>query len=469
MATTAPERLPLSLSRTQREFVQDEHLYSLFLGGIGAGKSHAGAVKALAQEVIRPNTLGLVVAPTYPMLRDASWRTSLELWGPLIAEVVRSEMRVVFKNGSEAIFRTADDPERLRGPNMSWAWIDEAAICHPDTWKIVIGRLRQHGRAGRAWLTTTPKGMNWVYEVFVTRAGDDTAMFRAATRLNPFLSTDYVRSLTSQYEGEFAAQELEAEFISDQAGALMEWKWLEGARERPAHWAERGGEVVAGIDVAGPGEDETVVYVRQASRILEMRAFQDSDSRGPVLAMLQSWLHKGLKTINADSAGQGWYFVEHLKDSLPATIEVNGVNVGERPSTDEAAERNANLKAELYWALRERFRDGAVSGLTDPLTLSQLSGIRYGHDSRGRVKIESKDDASKRGDKSPDRAEALMLAFAPRLQDQMLATAWQGQAANVLTPDEMRMPWNAPSERPGAPWAAQSADKQSDWLGKATW
>jgi len=61
--------------------------------------------------------------------------------------------------------------------------------------------------------------------------------------------------------------------------------------------------------------------------------------------------------------------------------------------------------------LRERFEAGEVSGLTDELTFSQLASIRYKHNPRGQVVIESKADARKRGVKSPDRAEAVMLAY----------------------------------------------------------
>jgi hypothetical protein len=70
------------------------------------------------------------------------------------------------------------------------------------------------------------------------------------------------------------------------------------------------------------------------------------------------------------------------------------------------------LKAELYWSLRERFEAGEISGLDDALAVSQLASIRYKHDLRGRVVIESKEDAKKRGVSSPDRAESLMLCFA---------------------------------------------------------
>jgi hypothetical protein len=39
-----------------------------------------------------------------------------------------------------------------------------------------------------------------------------------------------------------------------------------------------------------------------------------------------------------------------------------------------------------------------------------LAGIRYRHTGAGRVEIESKEQARKRGQSSPDRAEALLLA-----------------------------------------------------------
>jgi hypothetical protein len=86
------------------------------------------------------------------------------------------------------------------------------------------------------------------------------------------------------------------------------------------------------------------------------------------------------------------------------------VNVG---TPSRFTGRFANLKAELYWGLRERFAEGDIGGQMDELTQSQLASLRYHHTLRGLIEIESKDEARKRGVRSPDRAEALMLAFAP--------------------------------------------------------
>jgi hypothetical protein len=73
-----------------------------------------------------------------------------------------------------------------------------------------------------------------------------------------------------------------------------------------------------------------------------------------------------------------------------------------------------NLKAELYWDLRERFEKGEVDGLKDEHAIGQLATIRYSYNPRGQLLIESKDDARRRGIKSPDRAEAIMLAYSGR-------------------------------------------------------
>jgi hypothetical protein len=204
--------------------------------------------------------------------------------------------------------------------------------------------------------------------------------------------------------------------------ALISLAWLERAGA-PAVRSVEGQRLSVGIDVAGPGEDETVLCVQQDGRILHLEAFAHPDSRGPVLAALKDWLHRGVSRVNVDEAGNGWYFLQHLKEALPQSVIVSGVNVGEAPTTPQAAEQYVNLKAELYWSLRERFRDGTISGLTDQTAISQLAGLRYEHDSRGRIKIESKDDARKRGVRSPDRAEAVMLAFAPRSRADDLADA----------------------------------------------
>lgn len=177
-------------------------------------------------------------------------------------------------------------------------------------------------------------------------------------------------------------------------------------------WLERAGSVtpgvttpyIAGLDVAGPGEDETVLTVRQGTNVVARHVWSMPDPRGEVVSALRGL--DPIEKVNVDSIGIGYYMARHIED---AGFTVVDINVGESPRDKE---KFANLKAELYWGLRQRFEAGDVHGLADDLTISQLSGILYKHNSRGQVVIESKEDARKRGVSSPDRAESLMLAFA---------------------------------------------------------
>lgn len=201
------QRQTIELYGTQHDFVACQNRFTGFIGGIGSGKSYAGAVKAMLYSQT-PGTLGLVIAPSYPMLRDATLRTFRQVAEATIAEEHMSEMRLTLRNGAEVLFRSADQPDRLRGPNISWAWIDEASLCGAETWEITIGRLRADGKAGPCWITTTPKGRNWVYQ-----RQEQMTIFRSTTAGNPYLSREFVESLHAAYEGKFAQQELLGEFV----------------------------------------------------------------------------------------------------------------------------------------------------------------------------------------------------------------------------------------------------------------
>jgi predicted phage terminase large subunit-like protein len=210
-----------SATTPQREFWASAARYRAFVGGVGSGKSRAGAVEALRMPA---GTVGMVLAPTYPMLRDATLRSVADLAqrGGIVTSWHRTEMRMQLVNGSTILFRSADDPDRLRGPNLAWFWLDEAAMMAHDVWLIMLGRLR--AQPGRAWVTTTPRGRNWVHDVWRTDS-DDYALIRSSSRDNPYLPSEFVTTLESQYTSEFAAQEIDGEFV-DPSGAMFQRAWF---------------------------------------------------------------------------------------------------------------------------------------------------------------------------------------------------------------------------------------------------
>ena len=109
--------------------------------------------------------------------------------------------------------------------------------------------------------------------------------------------------------------------------------------------------------------------------------------------------------VYIDEIGVGAGVLDRLRElGHPA----RGVNVAQRAQEED---RFVNQRAEGYWRLRELFEQGLIRIPDDNELIGELSSMRYNYDSRGRIKIESKDEMRRRGLPSPDKADALMLAF----------------------------------------------------------
>jgi hypothetical protein len=218
-----------------------------------------------------------------------------------------------------------------------------------------------------------------------------------------------------------------ARFPAQAQNALIKMVWLERAKQAALQnpISDSGsGPLVAGVDVGG-GQAETVVYVceckRDRRKIIRMGAWRGEDTRGQVVNFLSEFRSR-LSTVRVDSIGVGHNFALHLRDHR---FPVEAVNVAmaceSKPHwrENDPARRFVNLKASMYQAVADAFERDQVEGLMDETTVGQLAGILYEIDSQGRIKIESKEDARKRGVPSPDRADALMLALGelPRLYE----------------------------------------------------
>ena len=114
--------------------------------------------------------------------------------------------------------------------------------------------------------------------------------------------------------------------------------------------------------------------------------------------------------IDEVGVGAGVYdrVAQILKDQT-----IYGVNVGQAAFDSE---QYANLRAEIFWGLRERFIAGDID-LSDlsqdvyEIFPAQLSQIKFKYTARNQLQIEKKEDMKKRGLVSPDKADALALAF----------------------------------------------------------
>jgi len=193
----------------QMEFWQSPSRFRGFIGGLGSGKTRAGLVEVLRQ----PPVMGAVVAPIYRMLKDTIIPTVEDVAGDLVESINRTDMWVQFKNGTKMLMRSADEPDTLRGPNLGWFWLDEPAQMPEMIWKVMLGRIRL--APGRAWVTGTPAGKNWLYKKFVMEAKDDPEfhLIQSSSHENVFLPEYYLHEMDKQYQGAFHRQEVSGEFV----------------------------------------------------------------------------------------------------------------------------------------------------------------------------------------------------------------------------------------------------------------
>ena len=156
---------------SQSKFHALENRFKGFSGPIGSGKSQALCQEAIRLSYMNAGRLGLLGAPTYPMLRDATQAALIEILesNDIPYEHNKAENAFVMQDtGSRMLFRPVEEFERLRGTNLAWFGLDELTYTQEESWLRLEGRLRDP-KATRlcGFGVWTPKGYDWVYRKFI--------------------------------------------------------------------------------------------------------------------------------------------------------------------------------------------------------------------------------------------------------------------------------------------------------------
>ncbi|HEX4695002.1 DNA-packaging protein [Sphingomonas sp.] len=235
----------------------------LILAGRGFGKTRTGAEAVRRHAEANPSARIALVGPTAADCREVMVEGEsglLSVYPPQQRPFYQpSKRRVTFRNGALAALYSAEEPERLRGPQHSMAWCDEIAV-YPkfrDLWSNLKFGLRL-GRDPRVIATTTPKPRKELRDL-IADAG--TIVTRGSTYDNAAnLPATVLADFERVYGGTTVGrQELMGEILSEAQGALWTRATIEAARIKPADVPELVRVVIA-IDpatTAGEGSDDT--------------------------------------------------------------------------------------------------------------------------------------------------------------------------------------------------------------------
>lgn len=222
------------------------------------------------------------------------------------------------------------------------------------------------------------------------------------------------------------------QFPDEGSDSLIAYQWIHEARMRGLHWTPGETDVftryTAGVDVADGGDDASAVSVWRGNVLVALDSWYKREPFDAIRTFLEPF-HEELTfghtrpAVRVDTIGVGANMLT-LLNKFGYSGHTIGINVASSPDLfiprhrkDDclrAKERFSNLKAYLYWQLRERFQRGEVIGYAlSEQAATELASLRWRANERnGKIEIEPKSEMKKRGADSPNLAECMMLGSA---------------------------------------------------------
>lgn len=407
LAAARPKQLP----------PEGDWLTWLILAGRGFGKTRTGAEDLWWYGAENPGSRLAIVAPTWSDARDTCFEGDSGILNVAPRDCVKTYNRslgeLILWNGSRIKAFSADEPERLRGPQHHRAWCDElAAWRYPEAWDQLLFGLRL-GQHPQAVVTTTPKPTDMVKKL---AAAATTRITRGSTFENADnLAAPALAMLKARYEGtRLGRQELNAEILGDLPGALWTMAVLDAYRLQ--RQPDDMGRVVVAVDPAVTADDQSDEHgIIVAGMDGDNGAvIEDASMRGSP----HEWARRAVSLYRSYSADGIVVEVNQGGDMVAHTIRTVDPNVN---VIEVRASRGKHVRAEPIAALYEQGRIrhvGAFPELESQMTQMTTAGYQ--------------------GSGSPDRVDALVWAMTELFPG---ITDGRPQIAEIKMPARPRGMW----------------------------
>ena len=433
--------------------------YKVAYGGRGSGKSYFFA--ELAIEVARrTKTVILCARELQESISDSVHkllRETIDRLGYSAEFEVQKNTIIHLATGTTFIFLgVKNNVTKVKSAQgVGICWVEEAEAVTKDSWDVLLPSIRGDKNA-EVWISFNPKNiLDDTYQRFIVNPPKGAIILKANYSDNHYFHDS---PLPQQME-ECKERDVDlyrhiwlGEPVSDSEAVVIKYSWIDAAID--AHiklgFTPSGSKRI-GFDVADEGEDKNALAYACGSVVLHVEQWQKGDVIESANRVERYATEIGADKIIYDSIGVGAGVKAQLNRT--ARRKAEGFNAGGAVVYPNAEYINgktnrdmfANVKAQAWWSLRERFyktyratqhsedyREDELISLSSGIETStleclkaELSRPRIDYDGNGRVKVESKKDMAKRGIKSPNLADAVVMAFAPtdKTLDYFLAMA----------------------------------------------
>lgn len=226
------------------------------------------------------------------------------------------------------------------------------------------------------------------------------------------------------------AQEVDRDYSASVEGICIPSKWVKASIN---FVLQPSGAKRAGLDVADEGADKNALCITHGSVVEHISEWKEGNTTQTTRKAVAICREHGCKQMRYDKVGVGAGIKGESSNEQWHDISFRGINSGSSPTSGmfEPERKNEdmfkNLKAQMWWTMRRRFKktfehvtgikkhqvDDMISIPSDAQLINELSSVKYFITENGKIQMESKDQMARRGVRSPNKADALMLAFAP--------------------------------------------------------
>lgn len=318
-------------------------------------------------------------------------------------------MRIVNpENGATIVGEAGDNIGR--GNRTSIYFVDEAAFLEHAA--AVDAALSQTSNCKIH--VSTPNGTGNPFHI--KRHSGRIPVFTFHWRDDPRKDKAWYDKQKATLDSIIVAQEIDINYSASIGDAFIPGDLVDDAQSRGPADIEAVGPIKIGVDVARFGGDKSAITTRRGRLVFPQQVFSGIDTmqlvrevQSTVTALEKSGTP--VSQIAVDVIGVGAGVADRLRQIYPGSADEESIVVDVNSSSAVDDGVNFNLRAQMWDNGREWLKQGPVCLPPDAELKTDLTSLKYRFKGDLRL-IESKEDAKKRGIKSPDRADSLMLTFA---------------------------------------------------------
>lgn len=307
-----------------------------------------------------------------------------------------------------------------RGGRNTIYWVDEHAFI-PRVERVEAALV---DNAASVFRISTHLGENSRFDQLTK----ELPTFTLHWRDNPLFDDEWYEERKAKYGHDpvMIARELDINPQASISDLMIPSEWLDACKHEPAenHDAE---PIVAGFDIAGAGSNKNALVFRQGPVVIDVLWWAGSnDIPHSIYTAVEYCKDRRAKLLIYDAIGIGQSTTGILQRIEDAPFEILPVQGSWAPikrilaNGQYSVDYFLNLKTQLWWNVRERalrkFRgaeseEGHFFVGENPELMSQLLTPTLKFTARGKIRLETKEELQRRGVKSPDEADACILAF----------------------------------------------------------